>query len=167
MLDCGLRPEEVHRLRWSENIRDSAIEIHTGKGSGSRRRIELTERVSRVFAKLPRIDDWVFPAGTKSGHIEQSSYKKLHGKALADSGVEPFVLYSLRHTCLTRWANDGMNPWDLQKLAGHRHLSTTQKYIHMAASDTQERLAKVRERRRRKLATISDTEGSDGTRGRL
>jgi integrase len=39
LVDCALRPEECFRLRWADNIRDGAIEIHTGKGRGSRRRI--------------------------------------------------------------------------------------------------------------------------------
>lgn len=31
MLDCGLRPDEVYRLKWHENYRDGLIVIHTGK----------------------------------------------------------------------------------------------------------------------------------------
>jgi len=41
LIDCGLRPEECFRLTWQDGIRDGAIEIHTGKGRGSRRRIPL------------------------------------------------------------------------------------------------------------------------------
>jgi integrase len=33
LIDCGLRPEECFRLTWRDNIRDGAIEIHTGKGA--------------------------------------------------------------------------------------------------------------------------------------
>ena len=39
LADCALRPEECFHLRWADNIRDGAIEIHTGKGKGSRRRV--------------------------------------------------------------------------------------------------------------------------------
>ena len=57
---------------------------------------------------------WMFPALTKSGHIEPSSLKKQHVKAIAeatrilreetrkdDAELVPFELYTLRHTCLT------------------------------------------------------------------
>jgi integrase len=38
LLDCGLRPEECHRLKW-ENIRDGAVEVFKGKRKASRRRV--------------------------------------------------------------------------------------------------------------------------------
>lgn len=41
--------------------------------------------------------------------------------------VEPFPLYTLRHTCLTRWAPH-MDPWTLAYLAGHRDMSITKRY---------------------------------------
>lgn len=46
-------------------------------------------------------EGWVWPAPTGSSHLEPSSIKKQHFKALAASKVRPFVLYSLRHTFLT------------------------------------------------------------------
>ena len=83
-----------------------------------------------------------FPAQTKSGHIEPSSLKKQHLKAIAeatrihreetkrdDAKLEPFELYALRHTCLTRWAPH-MDPWALAYLAGHRDMNITKRYIH-------------------------------------
>ncbi|MBV8833437.1 MAG: tyrosine-type recombinase/integrase [Acidobacteriaceae bacterium] len=60
------------------------------------------------------------------------------------SGVASFVPYSLRHTCLTRWANAGMNPFNLQYLAGHENIATTLRYIHLARMDAQEKLREVR-----------------------
>src|SRR5437660_4587246 len=47
---------------------------------------------------------WLFPAPTASGHIEPSSLKKQHAKACRLAKIEPFDLYTFRHTCLTRWA---------------------------------------------------------------
>jgi integrase len=93
-----------------------------------------------------RLDDFVFPAGTKTGHIGHASCKALHAKAVTDSGVEPFVLYSLRHTCPTRWANAGMDAFTLKYLAGHESISTTMRYIHLAGTNAQDRLAETRAR---------------------
>jgi integrase len=56
----GLRPDEVNRLRWSENVRNGAIEVHTGKGTGSRRRIETTERFADLLAGLNLSKSLVF-----------------------------------------------------------------------------------------------------------
>jgi hypothetical protein len=48
-------------------------------------------------------DGWVWPAPKASvGHMEANSIYEPHRKAVADSGVRPFVFYNLRHTFLTR-----------------------------------------------------------------
>jgi integrase len=83
----------------------------------------------RVAAQLDmRLTDstyeWVFHAPTASGHIEKSTLKKQHKKALGAAKVEPFTLYTFRHTCLTRWAAF-MDPYTLAYLAGHSDFSTT------------------------------------------
>ena len=38
-------------------------------------------------------------------------------------------LYTLRHTCLTRWAPH-VDPWTLTYLAGHRDMNITKRYVH-------------------------------------
>jgi integrase len=145
ILDTGIRPEECHRLKWAD-VRDGAITIHSGKGSGSRRRIEITERIASLLASLPRASVFVFPALTKAGHINTFTYRNMHEQAIIDSGVARFVPYSLRHTCLTRWATAGMDPFSLQYLAGHKSIATTMRYIHIASKDAQDKLREVRSR---------------------
>jgi integrase len=49
LIDCGLRPEECFSLKWLDNFRESAIEIHTGKGRGSRRRVPASGRVMSIL----------------------------------------------------------------------------------------------------------------------
>ena len=61
-------------------------------------------------------DEWVFPAPTRTGHIEKSSLRKQHRRAIAVAKLELFNLYTLRHTCLTRWAAY-MDPYTLAYLA--------------------------------------------------
>ncbi len=133
ILDCGFRPEEIHKLEWSF-IRNGNIQNYKGKTPQARRSVPATDRVMKIFdAKFLSADrEWVFPAKTKSGHAEQSSIKKQHAAALKASKVEPFVIYSLRHTCLTRWAEKGMNPYELMRRAGHADFATTMRYVHMA-----------------------------------
>src|SRR5947208_8175130 len=53
-----------------------------------------------------------------------ASVKKQHAAAIEVSAVQPFVLYTLRHTCLTRWAKY-MDPFTLHVLAGHTDMNTT------------------------------------------
>jgi len=130
LLDCGLRPEECYRLRW-EHYRDGALLIPFGKTANARRTLPLPQRVDAILEMRRTVtaSEWVFPAPTKSGHIEQSSLKKGHRKACAIAGLEPIPLYTFRHTCLTRWA-DHMDPYSLAYFAGHSSFVTTRRYVH-------------------------------------
>jgi integrase len=86
---------------------------------------------------------WIFPAPTKSGHIEPSSLQGQHAKACALAKLEHFPLYTFRHTCLTRWA-PFMDPWTLAYLAGHRDMSITKRYIHPQEYNTRAAIEKAR-----------------------
>jgi len=144
LLDCGLRPEECFRLR-PESVRDGKIEIQYGKTDNARRRIPMTPRVQAILdmrVSKAAGGKWVFPAATMSGHMEPSTLKKQHAKAIEqatkilrketkreDVEFQGFELYTLRHTCLTRWAPH-MDPWTLAYLAGHRDMNITKRYVH-------------------------------------
>jgi integrase len=159
LLDCALRPEECFRLR-PENVRDGDIEIQYGKTDNARRRIPMTARVQAILdMRLVKAagSKWVFPAPTKSGHIEPSSLKKQHAKAIQqatamlrretgreDSRFQGFELYTLMHTCLTRWAPH-MDPWTLAYLAGHRDMNITKRYVHPQEQTIQAAMKKARE----------------------
>jgi integrase len=157
LVDCGIRPEECFRLKWS-NICDGLLEIQHGKTDNARRRIPLPNRVAAILDMRRTVSssEWVFPASTKTGHIEPSTLKKPHVKACKGNAkddekngekrydVQPFPLYTFRHTCLTRWA-PRMDPWALAYLAGHRDMSTTKRYIHPQTDTLREAMEQVRE----------------------
>jgi integrase len=121
------------------------IEIQYGKTDNVRRRIPMTPRVQAILdMRLSKStgSQWVFPAPMKSGHMESSTLKKQHAKAIQeatkilrkqtgrdDVSFQGFELYTLRHTCLTRWAPH-MDPWTLAYLAGHRDMNITKRYVH-------------------------------------
>jgi integrase len=131
LIDCGLRPEECFRLRWV-HIRDGAAHVPFGKTENARRTIPLTDRAAALIEMRRAAalsEEWVFPAGTESGHIEKSTLKKQHPKACTIAKLASFPLYTLRHTCLTRWAAY-MDPYTLAYLAGHSDFSTTRRYVH-------------------------------------
>jgi integrase len=76
------------------------------------------------------MEGWVWPAPTHSGHLEPSSIKKQHSKAIGASKVRPFVLYSLRHTFLTRLGESGCDTWTLARIAGHSSIAISARYVH-------------------------------------
>jgi len=44
--------------------------------------------------------------------------------------VPAFVLYSLRHTFLTRLGESGCDAWTLARIAGHSSISMSSRYVH-------------------------------------
>ena len=86
----GMRPGEAYKLRWEHvllNGTGGLIQISEGKTKAARRFLPM---VPEVYAALKaRHEDqkspstgWVFPAGSKSGHLEESSAKIYHGEAV-------------------------------------------------------------------------------------
>jgi integrase len=140
LFDTGLRPDELHRMQWPEITwpttgRRGTILVLTGKSPAARRRIPMTPRVHgtldmRWEAQGKPTQGWVWPAPTKTGHINHSTVKKQHKKALTDSKVAPFVLYSLRHTFLTRLGASGCDVWTLMRIAGHSSIAMSMRYVH-------------------------------------
>jgi integrase len=139
LLDSAIRPEECHRLRWEcvswEGGLHGVFQVARGKTDNARRELPMSARVRGVFerrwksAGRPAVG-WVFPAPTESEHIEPSSLKKAHAKALKQSQVRSFVLYDLRHTSLTRLACECREPWTLARIAGHGGIKIGQQYVH-------------------------------------
>jgi Phage integrase family len=64
------------------------------------------------------------------GHIDHSSLKKQHIRAVRLSKVRPFVLYDLRHTFLTRLGESGCDAWTLARIAGHSSVAISSRYVH-------------------------------------
>lgn len=134
-----MRPEECYRLRWESitwvNGRNGTLLVTHGKTKAARRVLPLTPRVRAVlqarweYAGQPE-EGWVWPASAKSGHVEPCSLKKRHRKALRLSKVRPFVLYSLRHTFLTRLGESGCDAWTLARIAGHSSIAISARYVH-------------------------------------
>ena len=139
LADTGLRPSECFSLRWEHvnfaNGRHGSLFIPHGKTEAARRRLPMAPRVRAILeacfsrAGQPQ-EGWVWPAATRSGHLESTSLEKQHRKALALSGVRPFVLYSLRHTFLTRLGESGCDAWTLARVAGHSNIRMSARYVH-------------------------------------
>jgi integrase len=139
LADTGIRPEECFRLRW-DNVtwlsgRNGALLVERGKTAAARRLIPMTPRVRGILearwiaAQRPE-EGCVWPAQTRSGHVEPSSLRKQHTKALQTAKVRPFVLYSLRHTFLTRLGQSGCDVWTLARIAGHASITISARYVH-------------------------------------
>jgi integrase len=139
LADTGMRPDECYRLRWESvtwtNGRNGTILVTHGKTAAARRVLPLTPRARNILrnrweAAGTPAEGWVWATLTRTGHFEKSTLKKQHKKALRLSQVRPFVLYSLRHTFLTRLGESGCDAWTLARIAGHSSVAMSARYVH-------------------------------------
>jgi integrase len=162
LIDTGMRPEECFRLRWEsmswENGRHGSFLVTHGKTAAARRMLPMTPRVRTALeaewkrAEKP-LEGWVWAAPTASAHVEPSTLKKQHVrtfKTLAEEAkkrnekpVRPFVLYTLRHTFLTRLGASGCNVWTLARIAGHSSLQMSSRYVHPSQDSVLDALANL------------------------
>ena len=148
LADTGMRPEECFRLCWESitwvNGRHGTLLVSFGKTAAARRILPMTPRVRNILetrweAAGKPIEGWIWPAATRSGHMEPSSLRKQHantfdviaGQAASHNlkPVRPFVLYTLRHTFLTRLGESGCDVWTLARIAGHSSISISSRYV--------------------------------------
>jgi integrase len=162
LVDTGLRPEECFRLRWESitwtNGRFGTLLVTHGKTAAARRVLPMTPRVRRILegrwssADKPE-EGWVWTALTRSGHVEPSSFRKQHAatfetiaKEAKINNVKPvraFVLYSLRHTFLTRLGESGCDAWTLARIAGHSNISMSSRYVHPSEDAVLDAMARL------------------------
>ena len=152
LIDSGLRPEENHRLQWNYvtwvNGRHGSMLVTHGKTEAARRMLPMTGRVRGILearwesAGRPS-EGWVWPAPTKTGHLEPSGLRKQHARALKHSKVPPFVLYSLRHTFLTRLGTSGCDVWTLARIAGHSSTKMSIRYVHPSGDHVLDAMANL------------------------
>jgi integrase len=148
-VDSGMRSEECFRLRW-ELVnwmygRQGSMQITHGKTATARRVLPMTPRAREILEGRWKVqgkpeEGWVWPALTASNHVEPSTIKKQHArtfKTIAEQAkennrkpVRAFVLYTLRHTFLTRLAESGCNVWTLARIAGHSSIAMSARYVH-------------------------------------
>ena len=149
MLGTGMRPGEVRRLQWEHvllNGQGGLIRVTESKSKAGRRILPMVPAVyqalkARYEAQGRPEEGWLFPTGSHSGHLEESTDKKYHDKALKalakahdekpkeNPEVKPFPPYCLRHTGLT-WIAPHCDAYALARIAGHSDIRVTQRYVH-------------------------------------
>lgn len=142
MLLAGLRRCEVLGLRHSD-IRwgDRRLFIVDGKG-GHQRLVPISGRfftTLRVYLDGERPSDavtdrvFVVLKGPNRGRpLTPKGLEEILTGARARAGLTHGTCHELRHTCFTRLREAGMALEALQAQAGHRSISATQIYLHLA-----------------------------------
>lgn len=70
--------------------------------------------------------------------------------------------HDLRHEALSQLADDGVPVHELQLLAGHASITTTQRYMNARAASLAESMRQARDRRVRRLEEADDATAQVG-----
>lgn len=140
---AGLRACEIAGLTWPMVLRSDgqiadhlSISKHIAK-YGSGRRVPLHSDLHDALAKHHRAvgkpRDGAVIQSERGGHMTARSIVNWFHRAYADLGLDGCSSHSGRRTFITRSARViakvGGSLRDVQELAGHRALSTTERYI--------------------------------------
>lgn len=154
--DAGLRAGEIRGLRWCDVdlgagmlvVRQTVYhgEVDTPK-SGHERKVPLSPRLAAELlvlktARRPK-PEWHVSLSSWGRPWGQSSLLHAFRAVLGKAGLEPRRLHDLRHFFVTRCFEVGGDAPTVQELAGHEHLSTTQRYAHTSTDRKRDVVARL------------------------
>jgi site-specific recombinase XerD len=138
----GLRRCEVLGLRL-EDLRPAEGRVFVAEGKGGHQR--LVPISPRFFRSLSRYLDNERPADADTEFVFVALKGPHRGRPLSADGLDEIVrgartraklahatCHELRHTCLTRLREAGMELEAVQAQAGHRSIESTRIYLHLA-----------------------------------
>jgi len=131
----GLRVSEVVALKVADLDADRlTIHISQGKG-GQDRYVPLSQRLLqdwRAYWCIRPPHVWLFANRQGTRPIDITVAQKLYTMAKLRAGIaKQGGIHALRHAFATHLLEAGRNLPTVQDLLGHRHLSTTARYVHL------------------------------------
>ena len=141
---CGLRRSEILGLRWRAVLFDQqAILLRRGYTEVGGDRLPKGQRVHSV-PMAPQVLDLLGGCRHPGGSIPTPRVPGVEGRrdgwlgaataatasAADGAGVRRLRFHDLRHTFGTQAIASGAHVMDVKEWMGHRHLSTTMRYVH-------------------------------------
>lgn len=141
---CGLRVSEALRLRGNDIDRNRmTVRIEQGKGRKDRY-VPLSSRLLGSldrYAKIQSARPWLFEGDIEKRPLCVSAVQKAYTMAKFHAGIgKRGGIHALRHAYATHLIEAGVDVLTVQRLLGHRSVTTTMRYFHLS----QARVAVVR-----------------------
>ena len=133
---AGLRVSEAIALRVSDIDTDRmTIRIEQGKG-GKDRYVPLAARLLhdlRAYWKSAPPGRWLFANRQGTRPIDITVAQKIYTMAKLRAGIQKQGgIHTLRHAFATHLLEAGVDLHTVQRLLGHRQISTTMRYFHLS-----------------------------------
>ena len=142
----GMRVSELVSLEKNAIMRDSFFINIIGKGNRERI-VPLNDRARDLlisWIKNHPKEKFLFPARSKSGHIERQVFARELKNLALKAGISPDRVspHILRHAFASHLLEGGANLRIVQSLLGHADISTTQIYTHILDKRLREIISK-------------------------
>jgi integrase len=127
----GLRARDVH-------LDQNTITARSTKGCNARPPIkikpELTARLQAHITKNNlKPDDILFTGNSHTYSEHFMRFRTRLARKLNDPQIHAIRLYDIRHAYVTKQLRRTQNTEIVRQIVGHKHLNTTQKYLHLLA----------------------------------
>ena len=138
LLYTGLREQELCHLAWDDVDFNKKVLRVTAKPeekftpkTWEERDIEMSDGLVQALNPLPRRARWVFPTvgGKRHAHVY-----KIIARVAENAGIQGAHPHKFRATFLTRLLQSGCDIANVQALAGHRNIKTTQRYLGVSTA---------------------------------
>ena len=129
LLLTGSRQSEIRTLHWQE-YRDGHLFLRDSKTGP--RTVWLSSAARSVLDRLPRTDEWIFPAPTGVGPMPTETLYRCWRVVRTAAGVPDVRLHDLRHSYASFALRRGETVLTIGRLLGHRDPATTLRYTHVA-----------------------------------
>lgn len=143
LLLTGCRLSEIQKLKW-DYVTRTHLELPDSKTG--RRRIPLPREACAVLDTLERREGnpYVILGTHGQGHYNdlQKPWRKIRGLA----GLDDVRVHDLRHTYASVAVINGIDPFMLKEILGHKNLSTTLRYAHLSDDAVQKAAGQIANR---------------------
>ncbi len=131
---CGLRVSELVALQVS-HIHGEAKYCQVVQGKGQKdRQVPLPDTVLQMlrgYWQAFQPVSWLFTGRDREQPLSSDSVQKYYRKTRRQAGIPGSGgIHGLRHAFATHQLAAGMSIQQLKDILGHRHLSTTARYLH-------------------------------------
>ena len=144
-LHTGMRRGEQYRLRWQDvNLRTGIITIPLSK-HGEKRHVPINSAARAALEALKSRKDgsgFVCPGPTEA---RGRDWQRWFEETVRAAGIVDFRWHDLRHTFASRLVMAGVDLRTVQELMGHKAISMTVRYSHLAPTHLQEAVERLTE----------------------
>ncbi len=132
-LNTGMRKGEILGLRWEQvDLKHGFILLDVTK-NGERREIPINSTLRATLEAIPHGLESEYVFVNRNGNPFKDVKRSFH-TACRRAGISDFRFYDLRHTFASHLVMGGVDITTVKELLGHKTLTMTLRYAHLAPS---------------------------------